>query len=74
MFWFTLTVFLRSIPVSGNITMRAFLENLVAACLLLIVLLKLARMEPPYGYQDLADDASPSDPLWSRIFGSQTPK
>jgi hypothetical protein len=54
--------------------MRVFLENFVAACLLLIVLLKLARMEPPYGHQDLIGEASPSDPLWSRIFGSQTPK
>jgi hypothetical protein len=33
----------------GNVTNRTFLENFLAACLLLVMLVKLARTQPPYG-------------------------
>jgi hypothetical protein len=36
--------------------MRLFLENFIAACLLLIVLLKLARAHPPRSRQSFTDD------------------
>jgi hypothetical protein len=69
-FRFNLTAILRSVTVLRNTS----LENFIAACLLLMVLLKLARMEPPYGHQDLTGDTSRSDPLSSGTFGSQTLK
>ena len=30
-------------------SMKTFLENFLAACLLLVILVKLARTQPPYG-------------------------
>jgi hypothetical protein len=48
--------FLEDIRVVRRIAMRLFLENFIAACLLLIVLLKLARAHPPRSRQSFTDD------------------
>jgi hypothetical protein len=43
------------VSAARRMTMKLFLENIVATCLLLIVLLKLARTHPPRSRQNLAD-------------------